>query len=507
MATRMLAGRSACLRLSVVRTQGSEGAYEAVLAVFAADGTVDRRPLTIEVLVPPPQGDAAARALRAPLPENVAWNLAAAPAWLPGDGVDFEIPTSPQLAAQKVSGTLAGTSAVVGVTNAAEGANAIIVEDVPGSGEYTGSVSFGEGSETELTLRVADHVWALFLPLIAGLLLAHVVDQRLNRREPRLRLQIALQELRDTVVQDQNLAAGELRKLPATWPFPREPWRVWSGPPGAAVEEGDGLLAEEARAALSVFERTEAEEAKTTWAPGGAGLAPLVAIVDGQVQCNATARDVTALAMSIVPELTDAEIQAFLTQEIGLAIRFAAAGSTLRPPDPIDDVREELRSAKQLVTSFETALRTIAFQLENHPPHAAELEALREQLFVPGVTAEAINEVTMAARAVGAPAADAAEAPRRRELGGPAGGVGGAADAIGTRIAALQATLRRSEIGTTILAGIIVLAAALSQLYLANPTWGSLGDYLTALLWATVGTEAIKVAMRLIPAGSSIWKG
>lgn len=75
---------------------------------------------------------------------------------------------------------------------------------------------------------------------------------------------------------------------------------------------------------------------------------------------------------------------------------------------------------------------------------------------------------------------------------------------IETTQQSLRTRLARSGVATGLLAWGIVLLTAVSALYVGNATWGSVPDYLTALLWGSVGGEAIKLALRLIPVGSSL---
>jgi hypothetical protein len=63
----------------------------------------------------------------------------------------------------------------------------------------------------------------------------------------------------------------------------------------------------------------------------------------------------------------------------------------------------------------------------------------------------------------------------------------------------LEADDRQAQRTFVLVSGILVLASGLAVLYVPNPHWGSLGDFLSALLWGTGTTAGLSFARRLIP--------
>ena len=500
-------GETICFAVTVQSAVKSEGTYTGVLAAYSSDGSIDRRELPITITAPAPKGEAVAGALRTPLPTKVTWRGAAMPGllrFLFNQPLKVDIPVSPQLAARDASGTLAGTNAVVSVEDQDE-LNAIRIGDLPGAGEYTGKVSFGAGTETELTLRVADHMIAFLIIVVIGLIAAFWLDRLVNRRQPRLRLLLDLQATRDEALDDQGDAMKRLVLLGEKWPFGDDaPWQIWRGEVRQQVDRGTGLLAQRAASALTEFDAEEdAAEARKTWSYGGATLTDIRGLVRSLRELQRQAEEIARERADVVGRLSGLERGAF-GDGVGAEAVAAMGSRLLDVDDGLEEIKKEQTRVRDLLVAFRNALRLIEVrknELAADAPALAELQLQRDKLFRPGVNADAIVDIIKAVNDIEPGAAADAVLDRLR-------GVTEEEAAAPIEIETVQENLRtrlaRSRAATGMLAWGIVLLTALSALYVGNATWGSVPDYLVALLWGSVGGEAIKLALRLIPVGSSL---
>jgi hypothetical protein len=505
------AGEVQCFEITATGSEDLVGTYTGLLVAYGADGSFDRRELTINFAAAAVQGSAAPGALRTPLPAKVTWDAAS---WVPSPfrtlvrwGLDVDIPISPQLEARTTTGTVAGPNAVSGVADGDNDSDEVRITSVPGAGEFTGKLTFGAGIETELTLRVADALpWFLAIVLF-GLWVAHILDRRLNRQEPLLRLRIALQLIRDEAVRKQEEAADGLPAMGDSWAGAARVWKVWAGAADAHVENGSGILAERAGDALRLFASDpDPVKAKETWSPTGEKVEKIRELIGVQVAFQERADALASLYTDVVEHLEPDELIALESEDIGRATRAAIEGRLIETSTDQVVVAVEQTEADELLNALSNAIEVIedqAERLKKNPTKLDDLKAIRAQLFGPAVGKDRIAEIIKAARELTAeapPSRAPIESPLLRELGG----VTGARTKITSALARLEDALKRSEIGTALLAGGIVLLAALAALYLGKPAWGSWGDYVTAFLWGSVGGEAVKIALRLIPVGSSL---
>jgi len=66
---------------------------------------------------------------------------------------------------------------------------------------------------------------------------------------------------------------------------------------------------------------------------------------------------------------------------------------------------------------------------------------------------------------------------------------------------ALDRHMRRQDRRFAVLSGALVLLSGLSVVYFPNPSFGTMGDYVTALLWATGTAAGLTLARRFAPVG------
>jgi len=66
------------------------------------------------------------------------------------------------------------------------------------------------------------------------------------------------------------------------------------------------------------------------------------------------------------------------------------------------------------------------------------------------------------------------------------------------RAARAFAALRASDATLGVVAALLTAGSGMVALYLTNSTWGSSGDYITALLWGSAASEGVKAAAKLI---------
>jgi len=71
-----------------------------------------------------------------------------------------------------------------------------------------------------------------------------------------------------------------------------------------------------------------------------------------------------------------------------------------------------------------------------------------------------------------------------------------------TDAAALDRDLRSADLRFGIVSGVLVALSGMSVLYVAHPTFGTPGDYLTVALWGTGVGEGLQLARRLLPPGT-----
>jgi hypothetical protein len=268
------------------------------------------------------------------------------------------------------------------------------------------------------------------------------------------------------------------------------------------VTAGRGLLAEEAERALTEFDaEDDPDKAKETWQYGGDKLGEIRALVGKLRRLQVRVEEIAAVRADTLRRLRGMEGASFAAH-VGAKAMQAMESRLLTSEDDLDELEATQGDALKLATAFRDALALIEAQEGRLRGQQAKtkLRDLREQLLLPATDFEAITEITDAVRQLppeGAdvavqPAAAAGEPPARVDPGAP--------------LRAMRTSLRRNEVITALFTGAVVLLAALSALYVGKPTWGSPADYLTAFLWGSVGGGAVKIAMRLIPAGSFLWR-
>ena len=64
---------------------------------------------------------------------------------------------------------------------------------------------------------------------------------------------------------------------------------------------------------------------------------------------------------------------------------------------------------------------------------------------------------------------------------------------------AIDEQVRREDLRFSLIAGVLVVLSGMSLLYVGNPTFGTVGDYLALALWGAAVGEGLQLARRLWP--------
>lgn len=503
---RVDAGTVSDLQATIELPSTATGSYVGTLVVFADDGSLDRREFNLNVAAPPSSPSAANRLTR-PLPETLrlsAWSLVPSPiAWLlPGESALVGLPHI--TSAEAVAVPLAGTDAIgrLGMTD-----GRLTVSGVDAAGEYSGKITVGAGDTEEtttVTVSVADFIVYPLIVLLIGLRVATLIDDFLTRRRPRAKLEIDLTTERERTQQAQSDMLDWLSGLsPDAWPSPDlRAIRIFD------PADPKSLLASEATNALDEFDKAEsAEERDKRWSvPYGTELLR----IQGYRRDLAVYYDL-GRAMSVrLAELSLRVPVNATSMPVFAALADAWAGSVIETPKMFSDRKEAIDSSIKLLSKFirlERETRRVAEDAaaagEAFVKRAA---ALRELLLGEGADETMLADIDTKLRALQLEIAEAGQGQlvaagesefvpgsldlgRFRERLAPA--VNEAASA------SLRQRLKDDEWWVNTVVALFVVLSWVATVYLVNEKFGSLADYLGALLYGITLTELLKLASRL----------
>lgn len=506
-ASRVAAGTVADLQAAIELPATATGSYAGRLVIYADDGSLDRREFKLNVAAPP-SSPSAANTLARPLPATLrlsAWSLVPSPiAWvLPGDSALVGLPDI--TSAESVAAPLAGTDAIgrLGVDD-----GRLAVSGIDAAGEYSGTITVGAGDTKEttaVTVSVADMILYPLIVLVIGLRIAARIDDFLTRRRPRARLEVDLTTEQERTQQAQSEMFDWLSALPPDgWPSPdRRPIQIFD------PADPKSLLASEAANALDEFDRAEsAEERDKRWSvPYGTELLRIQKYRHDLAVCY----DLGRREMS--PRF--AELRWRLPANGGSMPVFAAladawAGTVITAPESFTARIEAIDTSMTLLKEFmrleRETLRVAADAKAAGDAFVQRANAERELLLGEGADAKMLAEIDTRLRALRREIVEAS--PGNLVADGEAELVPAPLDLdrFRERLAppvreAASATLRQrlkdDEWWVNTAIALFVVLSWVATVYLVNGKFGSLADYLGALLYGITLTELLKLASRL----------
>lgn len=413
-------------------------------------------------------------------------------------------------------------SASVGALRGTSGATAeiVMVTPPPGSAEtarllvtrytnadvYTGEFEAGTGddaTQTTIQLTVRDHVLWAVAALLVGLFAASSVESFLMQDRPRRRLQLFLAEQQDRAVKLQKDSLARRKKLPA--PIRSSSTiRIFER---TAIRSARGLLATAAVRALADFDSAWDRAARDVkWKPDGEGSKAYATYVDTLEQIATRVDEIVDAVRRIPAGVTPDRLN---SMPVIANAKSALAGALIRKPDELTGKAKAVADAATLLTvlamAFDQAAR-LRKRLVELGKLTKPFDDTVDRLSDPTVTdAPAITQKLIAIGAAydaivyppGAPAGEGAEAARAATaMVAEAFEDSGVAAPFAASEEIRQA-LRARERRFGLLASALVLGTGLSAVYFGDASWGSLGDYLAALVWGTTVGAGLQLAKRV----------
>jgi hypothetical protein len=370
---------------------------------------------------------------------------------------------------------------------------------------YSGKFEAGAGdtaTTTTIKLSVRDNiVWAA-VALLIGLYLATKLESFLGQDRPRRRFRLFLAKEQDRAAQ---LVMDQRRQFANIAPAirPKSPIKIFArGRRGRAT----GLLATAATRALDDFDSawSRADRDKK-WSPQGDGALAYSKYVDTLGQIAARVRDTSGIVTDLA-RYADAEP---ITQMPAVAAaRTAVAGVLIESPEDLDAKGKSVTDAMPLllilVAAFEREAdyRRQLTELEKPVTTLDPIKARLDGVDVRDTAAVAsiVTELDEAFAAIVRPKPNVA----RPNDGLAAGMINGfAPDVYVEGVPATEpfessdviaAVLRDRERRYALLSAGLVLGTGLSLLYFTDSSWGSMGDYLAALVWGTTVGAGLQLA-------------
>lgn len=483
------------------------GSYSGRLVVYAPDGSLDRRDFELTVAGPvalPSAADTLGRPLPATLP-LMAWSLVPSPlTWLiPGDTVLLGLPGIKTNLSVDVP--VAGPDSI-GRLSVTDGL--LKISGIDHAGEYSSTVTVGAGDTKEttaVTLKVADFVIYPLLVLFAGLLISAAVDDFLTRRRPRARLEIELTNGQERTLKVQADMLTWLSRLATdAWVSPDlRPIRL------IEADNAKSLLAHEAATAFEEFGKAQSvDERDKRWSvPYGTELLRIQGYERDLLVYYDLARTMSSKLATLrlhLPRTT-----APMPVLSGLAD--AWAGTVIETPREFTERKAAIDTSITQLNSFihlEAETRRLAEKANRlGGDFVTRLADLRELLLGEGADATALlqidkdlrtleQEMVKADNSALTGEGTAASLTEQIDLGRFQDRL--AVSALSPASAeTLRDRLKADEKRFNRLIGMFVVLSWVATVYLTNATFGSLADYLSALLWGVTLTELLKLASRL----------
>lgn len=494
------------------------GSHAGRLVVVAEDGTLASRAISITV-APTQETPAAIDHLGRPLPEEIVigtdlwWPTPLVELYLPLIGVQDlvnqatvgvpTIPVDPELVGRAKSGGLIGSGGHV--ANVRQVGRKLQVTGISGAGTYSGKLEVAgaaEPVEVALSVEARDGwVWAL-LVLMLGLVLAGALDDFLTRRMPETRLKVLLGDL--------HAKAASLEQEQGSWfaNSARNVLRADLPPDSRGVHtiidlsgpEPSGWLAEETKRVVTTFADTGVpEERVKRFARDGADFIAVESIVRSYEELLRGVRKLASSYIGIREGLPAAAAEAFLRTGAASQALQAISGVPIESKDDLKSRGEDVTKGLALLAEFDVLRRQLA-DAERLATTSA-LKDLYDKAHSELLGRPAQTDLSTARTYIDALWAALGDARRSATESHEGLAASVTASTFTAPLEAQPDALRKRAAEDKRLfgwaAGALTVLSGLALLYATNATFGSVGDYLSVLVWGTTTREVLNIARRL----------
>jgi hypothetical protein len=383
----------------------------------------------------------------------------------------------------------------------------IVLSEAPSAGRYAATIAEQSASGLavagELQLDVRDlWVWAV-LAALGGVLLAVRLEAWFSGDAPRGALRVRLAALRE------SSEASSIREKQAIEACPG--WIGADKRPVELVTNGVtlGLLPTLEAEALADFDGTPSVDVRESqWGPQGTEYAKLLNLVSEQFSFERSGPELNGQYLALRASLGPALERELDGSTLGAAVRATLSGRNPRSRGEWHELAAK-RSLASVVVSRALDVAEVLRRIEALPAIGADDRRAVQALRVKLANMPTLGKAEVRARAVEAEElyneivqkqaleadidAGNIEELLQMTLGVDTMGPGPQPFAS-TSSSDLASSLRRINRFYLLVAGGVVLVAALAAGYLANPVYGSAADYASTFVWAFTASGVAQVA-------------
>lgn len=512
-------GQQHTFRVAFKRSTDLKGTYTGELVAVGSNGSIARLPIKLVVVgaqePAPVMLDAGVDPTYLEELNRQAFNFVPSPlaSWGVSSVEQVQIDSSQSFDdSQSIVGQIASDYGPVGV--ARYDGKQIVIEDLRRAGKYSGKVDWlpaEDGGEMKLNVLVRDFPLYALLALFGGLMLANWLEYMIKVERPQRRLKKKLDDLKSTALDIQNKF---VKNLPKDWPAGWGCFRIHTSSAQSRNSPGQepqslSLLDSEAITIQKKFREAEGDEERKKWAPDGTEISRL----EGYIE-KLTGTYKQAIAIHESYQILKREIPDIDKLPLGQRVSTAmTVKEVFEEKNEFTDAQDKLTEAGRFVEKFFVLyfwlkdLEGVAGgedkQTVQNWQQTLKTAAVANIGVLDGI-AEKAEELTSTIKAGYGPQSQPVSLfkkdifglyPQLPLLSRPYD----AQDIPDEKPEETLSKLNDLEWRYRLVSGLVVLGTGFYTVYLSNPTFGSLYDYLNIFLWGTAVTTGFQIARSVFP--------